>query len=221
MRTERGPSRTEDLTAVVRDAIVTAELAPGERLVESRLAERYGVSRIPVREVLRQLASEGFVELAPNRGAVVASPSPAEAASLLEVREVLEVLIAERAARHRTAAHVVELRAVLGDADAARAGRGSRAARRSQLVVLNSRFHDTLGAAAANPVAGQLLAQLRSKIQWVYSMRVDDRAEASWAEHAAIVDAVEARAPARAARLARQHLANARAAYVPAGGSSS
>lgn len=209
MRTERSASRTEDLAAAVREAIVGGELAPGQRLVEERLAARRGVSRIPVREVLRQLATEGFVDLVPNRGAVVASPSAGEIRSLFDVREAIEALLADRAARHRTAEHVAELRATVAAARHAIARDHGPAV----LVALHARYYDTLAAAAGNLVAGQLLSQLRSRIRWVLAAGALDRAAAAWNEYEAVVDAVAARAPARAARLARTHLANARVAY--------
>jgi DNA-binding GntR family transcriptional regulator len=210
VKTESGASRTEDLTTALREAIVTGDLEPGTRLVEAKLAERYGVSRIPVREVLRQLATEGYVQAVPNRGAVVASPGELEAVALLDVREALEVLIAEGAARNRSAQDVTALRAIVAKAGELLNGEDGSSA----LVVLNSRFHDAMATAAGNPVAAQILAQLRSRIQWVYAARIDIRADASWAEHAAIADAIAAGHCRKAAALTREHLARARDALT-------
>jgi DNA-binding GntR family transcriptional regulator len=74
----------------LRLAIVSGELPPGMQLKQDELAERYGTSRIPVREVLRQLEVEGYVVIHPNRGAVVADLSLDEVLELLEVRIALE-----------------------------------------------------------------------------------------------------------------------------------
>src|SRR3569833_1070557 len=82
------------VTAELRRLILQGELLPGERLVEDRLAERLGVSRNPVREAIRVLAAEGFVEVTPRRGAAVSRLSPEEAEELFDVRMALEGLSA-------------------------------------------------------------------------------------------------------------------------------
>ncbi len=95
------------LRSVVQDElrrmILSGELPPGSRLVEDRLAERLGVSRNPVREAIRVLSAEGFVEVLPRRGAVVASMGQAEVAELFDARMALETLAARLAAPHVTA----------------------------------------------------------------------------------------------------------------------
>ncbi len=85
----------------LRRLVVTGELPPGSRIVEDRLAERLGVSRNPVREALQALAAEGFVEILPRRGAVVAQITPEQAEDLFDVRTALEPLAARLAARRR------------------------------------------------------------------------------------------------------------------------
>src|ERR1700730_10311746 len=74
----------------LRQAIVEQRLPPGQRLIERELVEQIGVSRTTIREVLRQLTAEGLVTTIPQKGAVVAAPSPEEAADLYEVRAALE-----------------------------------------------------------------------------------------------------------------------------------
>jgi DNA-binding GntR family transcriptional regulator len=74
----------------LRQAILAGEFLAGEQLRQEELAERFGISRVPVREALRQLESEGLVELLPNRGAVVSAPSLADINELLEIRIGLE-----------------------------------------------------------------------------------------------------------------------------------
>ncbi|WP_245301845.1 GntR family transcriptional regulator [Bradyrhizobium sp. LTSP885] len=74
----------------LRRAISSGELAPGLQLRQDELAERFGTSRIPVREALRQLEAEGFVTILPNRGAVVSDLSIDEVVELLEIRIALE-----------------------------------------------------------------------------------------------------------------------------------
>jgi DNA-binding GntR family transcriptional regulator len=198
----------ERVADALREAITSGELAPGHRLREERLADQHGVSRVPVREALRQLAAEGFVEIRPNRGAVVAQLTAREAEGLLEVREVLEVLVAGQAAERRTAAQLGVLRAVLDEA------RGALAAGRARdLVRLNGRFHGVLAEASGNPVAARLVAELRSRIDWVYAADVDAQAGDSWAEHAAIVEALADRDAVRAEALVRAHLRRAQGVF--------
>src|ERR1700748_3471202 len=104
------------VTAAPRGLILAGELTPGERLVEDRLAVRLGVSRNPVREAIRVLAAEGFVEVTPRRGAAVARVSPGEAEELFDVRVAREGLSARLSARKATPDTADRLRAVLDSA---------------------------------------------------------------------------------------------------------
>ncbi|MFF4171702.1 GntR family transcriptional regulator [Streptomyces sp. NPDC001744] len=178
----------------IRDDIVSGVFARGSRLTEERLARRYGVSRVPVREALRTLESEGFVLTRRHAGAHVAEPTEREAADLLDMRTLLEPLGAARAAQRRTEAHLKVLRGLvrLGQE---RAGRG----RDEDLRPLGGWFHETLAQACGSPALTALLTQLRHKIAWVYAVERPARPADVWAEHGAIVDAV-ARGDAERAR---------------------
>jgi len=187
---------------------VTGHFRPGERLTEDRLAELYGVSRVPVREALRTLESEGFVRIAAYSGTFVAELSDVEAEDLLEVRAAIEVLAARRAAERRTAPQLVQMRAVLAKARPA-LGAGDF----DRLVDLNGRFHLLVAQASGNASIHQLLDQLRAKIEWVYAADVRQRAAASWREHEALLAAVDAGDADEAGRLTEDHIRNARAAY--------
>src|SRR5579884_4119845 len=82
----------QTVCSAIRDDIVSGYFPPGGRLTEELLAKRYGVSRVPVREALRTLESEGFVRTRRHAGASVAEPTEQEAADLLEIRALLEPL---------------------------------------------------------------------------------------------------------------------------------
>src|ERR671930_1642149 len=82
----------EQVLDVLRQAILDFRFKPGQRLIERELIEQIGVSLTTVREVLRQLAAEGLVTTIPQKGAIVASPSRADAEDLYEVRAALEAL---------------------------------------------------------------------------------------------------------------------------------
>src|SRR6202045_3628078 len=87
--------------AELRQAILSGRLKPGERLVEERLADELGVSRNPVREAIRALASEGLIEVTARRGAAVATMTDQEARETIEVRALLEGQNARLAARRQ------------------------------------------------------------------------------------------------------------------------
>ncbi|MFD0146787.1 MULTISPECIES: GntR family transcriptional regulator [unclassified Streptomyces] len=178
----------------IRDDIVTGVFERGSRLTEEQLARRYGVSRVPVREALRTLESEGFVITRRHAGAQVAEPTEQEAADLLDVRSLLEPLGAARAAQRRTEAHLKVLRGLVR--------LGQERARQGQaedLRPLGGWFHETLAQASGSPALTALLIQLRHKIDWMYAIELPSQPAEAWAEHGAIVDAV-ARGDAERAR---------------------
>ncbi|MFI5619878.1 GntR family transcriptional regulator [Streptomyces sp. NPDC051567] len=188
----RIPAHT--VCTAIRDDIVSGFFGPGGRLTEEALARRYGVSRVPVREALRTLESEGFVTTRRHAGACVAEPTAQEAADLLELRALLEPLAAARAARRRTEAHLRVLRGLVR-LGRERAGQGQV----EDVRALGGWFHETLAQASGSPGLIALLTQTRRKIAWMYVVESSAGAVRSWAEHGAIVDAV-ARGDAERAR---------------------
>ncbi|MCX5581885.1 GntR family transcriptional regulator [Streptomyces erythrochromogenes] len=192
----------------IRDDIVSGVFEPGGRLTEEVLARRYGVSRVPVREALRTLESEGFVTTRRHAGACVAEPTAQEAADLLELRMLLEPLAAARAARRRTDAHLKVLRGLvrLGQ-ERARRGQGE------DLRALGGWFHETLAQASGSPGLIALLTQMRHKLAWMFVVEAPVRPAESWAEHGAIVDAVARGDAERARTLAAVHADRAAAAH--------
>ncbi|MCX4673755.1 GntR family transcriptional regulator [Streptomyces sp. NBC_01433] len=192
----------------IREDIVSGVFERGSRLTEEVLARRYGVSRVPVREALRTLESEGFVVTRRHAGACVAEPTEQEAADLLEVRMLLEPLGAARAAQRRSDAHLKVLRGLvrLGQ-ERARRGEGE------DLRSLGGWFHETLAQASGSPGLIALLTQLRRKTAWMYAVEQPARPVDSWAEHGAIVDAVARGDAERARALAVQHAERAVAAH--------
>lgn len=90
------PTRAKWVDGLMRRAILTGELAPGEKLYAERLAEGWGVSATPIRETFQRLAGEGLVVIEPQRGARVASLSVAEAAEVYELRLLLDPVALRR-----------------------------------------------------------------------------------------------------------------------------
>ncbi|MFB7636872.1 GntR family transcriptional regulator [Streptomyces sp. NPDC056149] len=185
----------------IRDDIVSGLLAPGSRLIEDILAARYGVSRVPVREALRTLQSEGFVTSRHHAGACVAELTEQEAADLLDMRALIEPLGAARAAARRTTAHLKVLRGLV------RLGRErARHGHLADLRQLDGWFHETLAQAAGSPSLTALLTQLRRKIEWTYVIEPPTRVTDAWDEHGAVLDAVARGDAERARTLMAAHI---------------
>jgi DNA-binding GntR family transcriptional regulator len=178
-------SLAQRAAAELRRAIMSRQYLPGERLVEDRLSEHLGVSRIPIREALRVLAAEGLVEMQPRRGASVANLSLGVARDLVEVRAALEGLNARLAARHHAPAIVAELREVLAQGNRAARGRDL-----AELVRLNGEFHDKLAVAGGNTILSDIMRMLRERTSLVFAVNTTRRAKEDWREHAQILAAV-------------------------------
>ncbi len=183
------PIHRSTLQAQVRDAvedlIVLGTLAPGERLAETSLADRLGVSRQPVREALHALAGLGFVDLAPGRGASVHAPTMREIREVFHVRAILEADSCELAARTIDDAGVRALTAICDEGDGALEAKDTRL-----LLDLNGRFHRTITRIGGNNAAFTLLDQLQRRISWYLTAVVVERAGESWVEHRQILHAL-------------------------------
>jgi DNA-binding GntR family transcriptional regulator len=208
------------LDAIRRD-IVAGDLLPGTRVTEAFLAERYGVSRVPVREALRGLEGEGFVVSQPNVGSRIAAIPFDEADDLFAVREALEVATARRAAkRARTLfdgdsppADWWRVRRELGEVLDA----GDRAVERDdlgQLVDLNDRFHFLVAELSGSTTLATLLRQLSRKIEWLYAMDTFSRGKRLWPEHRQILSAIDAGDVETAVARMAAHVQQSRVGYA-------
>jgi len=201
-----GPAPADTRLAVadaVRTAILRGEYAPGQRLIEADLCDRYGTSRFVVRSALQELSAQGLVEFQRNRGARVREISLGEAIEITEVRKLLEGLQAARAAERVTAAEAAALRGIVTDMRAAVA--------RSELLRysdLNASLHAAIRDISAHETAARLLRQLRDQtVRHRFSLSlVPGRPAVSLPEHEAIVTAVTAHDPAAAEQAMHDHL---------------
>jgi len=191
----------------IRRAILDGRYEPGARLVEDRLARDFQVSRIPVREALRALATEGLVVVLPRRGAAVASLSSDVAREMVEVRAALEGLNARLAARRREPDLLEAIQDVLTKGNAATAGK------LDQLNSLNAEFHDLLARAGRNSILGDLMRSLRDRTDMLFPRLNREQARKTWDEHAAILQAVIAGDADLAELLAERHVVSA-AAFI-------
>jgi DNA-binding GntR family transcriptional regulator len=197
------------VAAALAADIGAGRLAAGRRLTEAALAKRFGLSRGPVREALRQLASEGLVALHRHRGAEVRRLSRAEVAALFELREVAEGLAARLAApRCREAEARAALLAPFGALAAAalaRDGAGFSAA--------NARFHEAIIGFAGNAYLAETLARLRlGALRTQFRLQNDQVAiRESQASHERIAEALLAGDGAAAEAEMRAHVRGAAA----------
>jgi len=177
----------EKLAESLAQAIIDGEFAPGTRLDEQQLAQRFAVSRTPVREALRQLASSGLIEVRPRRGAIVAEISPAQLETLFVAMGELEASCARLAAmsmspperRRLEAFHEqMALTARSGDVQA--------------FAEANHTFHTMLYAGAHNPVLADLTAAMRRRLLpfRLAQFHLEGRPPRSHDEHAVVVDAI-------------------------------
>jgi DNA-binding GntR family transcriptional regulator len=191
------------------DLIVGGELPPGQHMVETDLARQLGVSRQPIREALHRMEAEGWVDLRPSQGAFVHVPTDQEVDELLDVRALLEAETARLAAAHAaSAAQLARLREICREGQAAAEGGDFGAA-----VTANNVFHAEIAAIGGNAVLAELADIVGRRVQWYYRMVAPTRGHGSWAEHAEMIDAIEAGDPERAQALARKHTERTRQAY--------
>ena len=187
----------------LRALITEGTLAPGARLNERALCDRLGVSRTPLREAFRVLASEGLIELTPNRGAQVVALSESDIRDSFELMGALEALAGELACARITLEETAQIKALTFQMLACRARRDLPSYYR-----LNREIHDRINAAARNRALAQSYANQNLRIQNLrFRSNFDDDKWAKAArQHEAMVEALEARDGQRLARILRDHL---------------
>ncbi|TKZ21578.1 GntR family transcriptional regulator [Shimia litoralis] len=193
----------KDAYTLILEAIDVGVYKPGDRLVESDLAERFGVSRTPIREALQRLETQSLLAR-DGRSLIVSSLDHNQMAELYVVRTELEGLAARLAARHATEEEVRVLRDMVSD-DHRLVNDPSALAR------ANRRFHKQIHLASHNRYLVQQLDLVHRSMALMAttSIAVEGRGEDTLVEHAAIVDAIEARQELAAYEALRDHISKA------------
>ncbi len=203
----------EDAVEQLRALIVHGELLPGARLNERVLCEQLAISRTPLREALKLLATEGLVELLPNRGAIVARLDPVRISHALAVMGALEALAGELVCANASDAAIAEVRALHFEMLATHA-RGDLGGyfRYNQLI------HLKIVEASGNPVLANTYRQLNASVRRARYMAnlSKDRWDAAVREHEAILQALAARDATRLKALLADHLARKLSAVTDA-----
>ena len=194
------PDPQKDAYALILDAIDQGIYRPGDRLVESELADRFGVSRTPIREALQRLETQSLLTR-DGRSLIVASLDHAQMAELYAVRQELEGLAARLAAQHAAVEEVEVLRGMV-EADRALLNDPQALAR------ANRRFHHQIHLASHNRFLVQQLDLVYRSMALMArtSLAAQGRGEKALAEHAEIVEAIAARDGDRAAKALKDHL---------------
>jgi DNA-binding GntR family transcriptional regulator len=203
-------TRTEILRLQLADDIVSGALEPGSPLDEQDLARRFGVSRTPVREAIRQLAASGLVQSRAHRGAVVAHPAPRELGDMFRAMAELEALCAGLCAENMTEPEQQGLQRIH-----ARFGRRVAMNDQAGTIEANEAFHNAIYAGTHNSYLAEITAMTRLRVAPFRraQFRALGRSPRSHEEHGRIVSAILRQDRAGAAEAMRQHIDIVRDVY--------
>lgn len=199
------PVRSQ-VVETLRTAITSGRFAPGQRLVEKDLCDLLGVSRPSVREALRELESEGLIQTIPNRGPLVTRLTPRDAASIYEVRGVLEALAARLCAERASAEQIEALSASVDALEEA-----SHSGDVAQVLVAKKAFYDRLLEGSQNVIIPTMLRTMNARITQLrrVSLSSTERLPETIREIRAVVAAIQARKPDAAFEASLRHIEKA------------
>jgi len=195
----------------LRDAIINQAMKPGERLMETELAEEMGVSRTPVREAIRKLELEGYVVMIPRKGAYVSGLSIKDINEVFEIRGALEALAAGLAAQRATQEEIEEMqRNVFMEA--------AHWETNDLMLTIESdtKFHEQIYGASRNTRLLNMIKELREQVQRfrTTTLAVPGRLKFALDEHRKIVEAIAERDVAAAQKAASDHIESAENALL-------
>jgi DNA-binding GntR family transcriptional regulator len=187
----------------VRREILAGRLAEGDVVAEGTVAGQLGISKTPVRQALQSLRREGLLEVGSRRQLIVRGVTEEHRREVHDVREALESLVVRRACIAMAIEDIDYLRLLL-----MRQKRAVDVGDEEAFIEFDEEFHLYMAAASGLPLVERFLNQLRGfvRVMRLGSTRSPGHLGAVYREHVAIVDAIEARKPAKAARALRDHL---------------
>ncbi len=175
----------ERIVETIRNAIVNGQLLPGTRIAEPELADKFGISRTPIREAFRQLESEGFISVVPRKGAIVASLSSKDVSNFYELKMVLEGHAARCAAMNLTENDLARMETVNRQIEAAAGKKDLR-----RVLDLHNEFHDIFLRACGNEKLQSIVQNLVMQFQrFRLILAVPGKIEGSIRQHREIIDA--------------------------------
>ncbi|RBP66110.1 GntR family transcriptional regulator [Brevibacterium sanguinis] len=208
MRTsDSARSETVRVTDILRDEIIDGVRKPGSRLVERDLARELGVSRVPIREALKQLAGEGLVSPRPNTWSTVREFTASDIADLNEVLGAFEVMTFELAAQRHTREGLADLEAAVARGREFAARGDAIGARRAA-----ADFHEIVTELAGNVLLVEIGGLLSSRKRWLLSQH-DDLAHVA-EEHAGLCEAIARRDVSGISALVLDHLESSQRRHI-------
>lgn len=201
----------QEVAERLRQRIYAHELPPGTWIDEQTLAADYGISRTPLREALKVLASEGLVTLKPRRGCYVTEISEQDLDEIFPLMAMLEGRCAFETSTRGRAEDLHKLKAILEELeDFAQSGQVER------FFEANQTFHRLIQEISGNRWLLQVIQDLRKvlKLTRMHSLRLEGRLQQSLIEHRAINAAIQSRQPEQAEQAMRDHILSGRAALA-------
>jgi len=192
----------ERILETIREAIIKGSLKAGEKVAEPELAERFGISRTPIREAFRQLESEGYLTVIPRKGAVVAAFSQKDVEEFYAIKSILEGYAAKRACENISSKDIEKLESInLKLSLLAESGDVKH------FFKIHNDFHDLFIRAANNEKLYDLINSLVGKFQRLRlaSLSIPGRMKISVEEHQKIIEAFRKRNSAAAEKLVRKN----------------
>jgi DNA-binding GntR family transcriptional regulator len=195
-------SKPEAIAERIRAAILEHRLAPGAKLTEAQLCEVFGVKRGPIRQALALLATDHLVDLEPNRGAFVASPSLQEVHEVFEMRRIIELAVVERICTGHGPRRLKQIGSMIG-----RERKAFETRDFSAWIRLSGEFHTELASLTGNTVLCDCLNGLVARSTLISALYESlGRSPCSFEDHEAILAALDAGDATEAAALMSRHL---------------
>lgn len=198
---------TQQAFRYIRDEIVRGKLDGRQHLTESYFAERFGISKSPIREALSRLESEGLITIVPRRGAYVVQLSMQDIEEIFELREALEALVAKDAVLdekilQRMRATVISAKRFREEND------------KSNYIRADASFHTTLAEASSNSRLKKILENMRNQMLIVRARTFELSSHTSVNQHLDILEALEQGKREEAATLMAEHIRTVRARLI-------
>ena len=204
-RETAAPMRTgltvNEIYEQLKQMAVLYEIRPGERFNELELAERFNVSRTPIREALNRLVAENLLVFVPNRGFFIRELEGKDVFDLFELRRSIETTAVTLACERASDNDIKALRRFWKQVMKNAARMSS-----SELVVKDEQFHLELAALSGNAEIGRVLQGINARIHYVRWVDVDQRRNEAFTEHLEILDALAERDAERCATLTDTHI---------------
>ncbi|NHC07946.1 GntR family transcriptional regulator [Azonexus fungiphilus] len=201
----------QEVAERLRQRIFAHELTPGTWIDEQKLAEQYGISRTPLREALKVLASEGLVELKPRRGCYVTEISRQDLDDIFPLMAMLEARCAFEAVKRARSADLAELKAIHEQLESA-----ARDGRIDAFFEANQEFHKKIQALSGNRWLLSVIQDLRKvlKLSRLHSLSLEGRLQQSLDEHRAILASMLSGDAAKSEKLMLDHIQSGREALA-------